>query len=146
MASESGTTNIERLSPNSWTNPKTGIIFFQRIFSSYSTAVHKSTKVTPFLAMFRECARLSFEVSGECSPDEISSEQVDIMAHVNTTVGDMVSHNISRAQEKQIKQYDDRHAFHSKIKPGDKVLIINSARQHRIKDTMTPMCLGPYEV
>ena len=71
---------------------------------------------------------------------------VDVMAQMSEKAKDEVSNNISQAQEKQKKKYEDRHAFHSKIKPGDRVPIINSSRQHRMGPKMTPRYLGPYEV
>ena len=114
---------------------------------SYRTAVHSSTKVTPFQAMFGETARLPFEVTGkDDTSKEINSEMKDIMNQVNEAMKDRISHNISKAKQKQKKQYDARHTFDSTVKPGDKVLIINSTRIHRMGGKLSPRYLGPYEV
>ena len=114
---------------------------------SYRTAVHSSTKVTPFQAMFGETARLPFEVTGQDSTsDEINLEMKGIMDQVNEAMKDKISRNISQAKETQKKRYDARHNFENKIKSGDKVLVINSSRVHRMGGKLSPRFLGPYEV
>ena len=114
---------------------------------SYRTAVHSSTKVTPFQAMFGETARLPFEVTGQDSAsNEINSEMKEIMDQMNEAMKDKISRNISQAKEKQKKHYDARHTFDNKIKSGDKVLVINSSRIHRMGGKLSPRFLGPYEV
>nr|KAG5713720.1 hypothetical protein BaRGS_024347 [Batillaria attramentaria] len=113
---------------------------------AYRTSVHKSTQFSPFLALYGEQAKLPFDVTGDANEQDLNEEIMDTMKGIHEEVKNKIGENISRAQKKQKEYYDSRRAYDHGFRIGDKVLIINAARVHRMGGKMAPRFVGPYEV
>ncbi|KAL8581212.1 hypothetical protein ACOMHN_038313 [Nucella lapillus] len=113
---------------------------------AYRTSVHKYTQFSPFLALYGEQAKLPFDVTGDANEQDLNEEIMDIMKGIHEEVKNKIGENISRAQKKQKEYYDSRRAYDHGFRIGDKVLIINAARVHRMGGKMAPRFVGPYEV
>nr|KAG5705934.1 hypothetical protein BaRGS_010824 [Batillaria attramentaria] len=112
---------------------------------AYRTSVHKSTQFSPFLALYGEQAKLPFDVTGDANEQDLNEEIMDTMKGIHEEVKNKIGENISRAQKKQKEYYDSRRAYDHGFRIGDKVLIINAARVHRMGGKMAPRFVGPYE-
>nr|KAG5702948.1 hypothetical protein BaRGS_034721 [Batillaria attramentaria] len=113
---------------------------------AYRTSVHKSTQFSPFLALYGEQAKLPFDVTGDANEQDLNEEIMDTMKGIHEEVKNKIGENISRAQKKQKEYYDSRRAYDHGFRIGDKVLIINAARVHRMGGKMAPRFVGPYEL
>nr|KAG5710340.1 hypothetical protein BaRGS_009056 [Batillaria attramentaria] len=113
---------------------------------AYRTSVHKSTQFSPFLALYGEQAKLPFDVTGDANEQDLNEEIMDTMKGIHEEVKNKIGENISRAQKKQKEYYDSRRAYDHGFRIGDKVLIINAARVHRMGGKMAPRFVGPYEI
>nr|KAG5714845.1 hypothetical protein BaRGS_000333 [Batillaria attramentaria] len=119
--------------------------FLPAALFAYRTSVHKSTQFSPFLALYGEQAKLPFDVTGDANEQDLNEEIMDTMKGIHEEVKNKIGENISRAQKKQKEYYDSRRAYDHGFRIGDKVLIINAARVHRMGGKMAPRFVGPYE-
>lgn len=125
------------------------------ILFGYRTSVHASTGVTPFTAMFRRDPVLpiyldigSHGATGmEVTTAETVKELTEKVLSEKKAAEERISMNIAKAQNRQKKNYDKRHASkYTDIVEGSLVLLKNNKNNHRMGGKLEAKYLGPYEV
>lgn len=119
---------------------------------SYNTSRHESTLYTPFEVMFGRKARLPIDIDmdgpnvPEFSEATASEHQdsIELLTTKRREVLERVKVNIAKAQAKQKKQYDKKHAVPSAFRVGVRVLKKDFTRKKRRGGKMDPKWLGPY--
>jgi hypothetical protein len=125
---------------------------------AYNSSVQSSTKVEPFQLMFARKAklclpRLDNKSHGDFIQDDSKSEsdgnenmknRLKVIDEVSAR-NEAVLRNISKVQEKQIRDYNKRRGYEMKFHVGDKVWMSNPRIEGR-KEKMLDKNLGPYIV
>ncbi len=121
---------------------------------AYNTSRHESTLYTPFEVMFGRKARLPIDIDVETPninvPEHTEAtaneyqDSVEVLTTKRREVLDNVKSNIAKAQERQKKQYDKKHAVPSAFRVGIRVLRKDLRRKKRRGGKMDPKWRGPY--
>jgi hypothetical protein len=122
---------------------------------AYNTAVHESTKYSPFELMFGRKAILPIDINvDENEPSQLINQSSDVTTtSVIQTITEqrleriqLARDNIRVAQERQKELYDRKHAHPCAFTVGDKVLMKDITRKKRKGGKMDVKFLGPYTI
>ncbi|XP_071842970.1 uncharacterized protein [Apostichopus japonicus] len=124
------------------------------ILMGYRTAKHASTGLSPFVVMFGREPLLPVDIEESMvhpeSPTDCSDAQQErvyqSMAKSREKIKGLVKGNISKAQERQKKNFDKRHQSEKNFKVGSSVLVRNARKDVRRGGKLENSWLGPYKV
>ncbi|PIK46445.1 hypothetical protein BSL78_16692 [Apostichopus japonicus] len=124
------------------------------ILMDYRTAKHASTGLSPFVVMFGREPLLPVDIEESMvhpeSPTDCSDAQQErvyqSMAQSREKIKGVVKGNISKAQERQKKNFDKRHQSEKNFKVGSSVLVRNARKDVRRGGKLENSWLGPYIV
>lgn len=128
---------------DNWDQLIPGVLF------AYHTSVHASTKCTPFEVMYGRVAKLPVDVGSSPNLDAAETATPDLLESLNNIRNEIhsnVSNNISEAQMRQKKCYDQRNNSDDTLPIGTTVYIKNSRRIQRVGSKLEPRWTGPYLV
>lgn len=120
---------------------------------AYNTAVHESSLYTPFELMFGRRAVLPVDIEMDDKPpenllanfnQETDLEAIQAISSVRSGNLLKAKENIKKAQEKQKKYYDRKHAKPDAFAVGEKVLIKDFLRKKRAGGKLDTRFIGPY--
>ena len=131
--------------------------FIDSCVYAYNTATQESTTFPPFDVMFGRKALLPFEVNldkkkptdivGDIENDNVSfTENVQLLGEKRLSIVQKARERILRAQEKQKKNYDRKHAIPNSYRVGDKVLKKNFSRKKKAGGKLDSRFTGPYVI
>jgi len=141
-----------------WPDALQGVLF------AFRTARHKSTGQTPFEMMYGRKAVLPIEnqffpvdipeesVPVDLNAEELSLNEHEFQEHLNVIqkaqniVHVEAAKNITKAQKRQKRDYENRHKLKESFKVGDKVLVYNLRRADRKGGRACQPYAGPYVV
>lgn len=123
---------------------------------AYNTAVQESTCISPFEVMFGRKALLPIEIEvDKMEADEIftkldkcnqSDQDLQILTDNRMDILKNTRENILKAQEKQKKIYDRKHATPDSFQVGDNVLRKDFMRKKRSGGKLDAHFTGPYVI
>ena len=133
----------------------------EAILFSYRTAVHASTKFTPFFLFNNRDPRMPLDVqlhahhvsdstaetTMHCLTDEEMQHDVELLVNLKHQYTAAAKRNIVKAQERQKAYYDKRHNTYSlSLDLNDQVLLKNSEHDSRKGGKLDVKWTGPYWV
>ena len=122
---------------------------------AYNTAIHESSLYTPFELMFGRKAVLPIDIEMESREQKSLISQFDQDSDSQATEAitakrmedfKTAKENISKAQLKQKKYYDKRHAKPEAFTFGDKVLVKDFRKKKRAGGKLCTRFIGPYVI
>ena len=135
---------------NEWPTVIEGVLFAHRV------SRHRSTNYSPFFLLYNRHPVLPIDVKYKDSTSTLSHDEEfgykmfhDVLKSANTMrkkIHEDASVNIKKAQERQKRDYDQRHKSNRTIKIDDKVLVLNDKRQDRKGGKFSYRWIGPYIV
>ena len=129
-------------------------LHIDRILFAYRTAVHASTDVSPFKAMFMRDPILPIHLHMSQNKEEILltteesvKEVTEKVCGLRKVAEEKMTRNILKAQCRQKRSYDRRHTSKQNgIVEGSLVLLKNNKNSHRMGGKLEARYIGPYEV
>ena len=110
---------------------------------------------SPFFLLYGREARLPIEQLLSSTPTSTEENTPDAPADLEAMVQHMTNlrqatskkamENITKAQQRQKRNYDKRHDAEP-LKPGEKVLLKNMKNSHRMGGKLEERWVGPYEI
>ncbi|CAG2256470.1 unnamed protein product [Mytilus edulis] len=120
-----------------------------KVLFAYRTSLHKSSRYTPFEAMF--IRKPIFPNEADIGPvsaapeEDMSVEVVEQLSRRRKEIEEDITKNIANAQQQQKEYYDKRHNVDNNMyKISDKVLLKNYRRKHGIGTVEQLRYKGPY--
>ena len=138
--------------PEEWPYVIDGVLFAHRV------NIHKSTKYSPFYLMYNRHPILAIDVKYdlECNGGRAEDESPFSMGKFDAVLSSTLSlreetHKaareiITKAQERQKRDYDRRHKFPSSFKVNSKVWLKNQKRIDKKSGKFSYKWTGPYEI
>lgn len=133
-----------------WPEVIDGVLFAHRV------SVHTSTKYSPFFLLYNRHPTLPIDIRYNFTNNEGNKNPYDYdtfqsVLHsalsIREATHNQASCNIKKAQEKQQRDYNNRHSnFSSTLRIGSKVLLQNQKRQDRKGGKFTYKWTGPYTI
>lgn len=122
---------------------------------AYNSAVHESTLYTPFELMFGRKAILPIDIEmDDQAEDELiaqfnrddDSQAAQAIMRKRSEDFKLAKANISKAQQKQKRDYDRKHAKPEAYSVGEKVLVKDFLRKKRAGGKLCTRFVGPYVI
>lgn len=122
---------------------------------AYNTAVHESSLYTPFELMFGRKAILPIDIDMDSQDpnslisqynEDSDSQAIESMMSKRIENLKAAKENITKAQKKQKKYYDKKHAKPDAFDIGDKVLVKDFHKKKKAGGKLRTRFIGPYEI